>query len=84
MTPQFICPKPKRWNEVYRKLKEAGAASGAPGAPPVPLVLGAWWASSDADKATRWEETVAWAEERCLTHLIPAWGPDDMYTGGDG
>ena len=63
-----------------------------PDSPPIPLILGGWWASSASNKHQRWQETIRWAEARGLSHItsevaddrlvrwdsdLPPWDPSD-------
>lgn len=48
------------------------------------LILGGWAASSDRDKATRWRQTITWAEQHGCVHLIPELRDDEKYGGPEG
>jgi hypothetical protein len=78
----YICPQPSAWQAVYEALLEdrEGLDPTIAG-PPTPLILGAWWHSDDRAKATRWDETVRWADEHGLSELIPALRDDEKYYG---
>jgi hypothetical protein len=77
---EFICPLPQTWNEIYQALLRACESSGAKVAhPPVPLILNGWVFSSDWEKKLRWDETIKWAKENGLTHLIPVLTEEDKY-----
>ena len=78
---RFICPMPPVWADLHRRLRRAwkAAKNRAIPDPPVPLILGAWNFSSDADKAARWSDTVRWAERHGFLHLIPSIEGQDAY-----
>jgi len=59
-----ICPQPDPWSGIYKCL---------PGAPPKPLILAAWWHTSDAEKEARFKEHIAWAHEHGVGDLIDAY-----------
>ena len=78
----FICPQPKVWDYIYKNLKaewEKLDSIGSP--PPIPLILNGWWYSNDTEKKARWQETIEWAENQRLSHLIPALEKTDMFFG---
>jgi hypothetical protein len=78
---RFICPMPDVWADVHGRLHRAwkAAKNRAIPEPPVPLILGAWNFASDADKATRWSDTVRWAERHGFLHLISTIRGQDAY-----
>jgi hypothetical protein len=80
---RFICPLPDVWAAVHQQLLKAWKTTGAAAMPepPVPLILGGWAFSSDAQKADRWTETVKWAERHGFSHLIPTTQERDAYPG---
>ena len=64
-----ICPQPNQWHDLWLVLVEHAEA--ADGQPPKPLILGAWWETSDADKQGRFREHLDWAEQvDCLVHVL--------------
>ncbi len=76
----YIFPQPIPWNEIHQALvafreKECPDAS----LPPVPLILGGWNYSSDANKAARWTDTIRWAETHGASRLIPELTDPDKY-----
>ena len=77
---EFVCPKPMLWHQIYQELKRAWEEAGriAP-PPPRPLILGGWNFSDDWTKRKRWRETLEWANEHGLEHLIPALDPKAEY-----
>jgi hypothetical protein len=57
-----ICPLPQIWNKLYGKLPNRTQV-GSGWNPSLPLILGAWYESSDEDKAARFIEHLAWARD---------------------
>jgi hypothetical protein len=56
-----VCPQPMRWHELWELLPDRRRV-GVGWEPPLPLVLGAWWNSTDEDKRARLAEHIRWAE----------------------
>jgi hypothetical protein len=76
----FVCPNPIPWSDTYKALEAAWRKSGCVGsAPPMPLILSGWWYSSDRDKQDRWLDTIRWAKEHDLSHLIKELKEDEGY-----
>lgn len=59
-----VCPKPQVWNKLWEKLKDKERVGSAGWNPPVPLILAAWWDSSDSSKKDRLIEHINWAEKK--------------------
>lgn len=80
-----VCPNPAVWAKVGKKLLRASGATRfqSPDAPPIPLVLSGWSHTNDLDKKSRWEETIRWASERGLDHIIGELGPEDFYCSSE-
>ena len=61
--PGYDFPNPICWNTAYGAMTAIWKVQG--GNPearqPVPLILAAWWESTDKEKAGRWERLVEWA-----------------------
>ena len=55
-----VCPKPRRWNELYHLMLDARKGTGGE-KPSPPLILAGWWASSNLDKILRLQEHIHWA-----------------------
>ena len=49
-----VCPKPDKWNELWEMLPDR-KQKGYGWSPPVPLILAAWWETSDDQKRNRLE-----------------------------
>jgi len=59
-----VCPQPQLWNKLWEKLKDKERVGGASWNPPLPLILVAWWDSSDNSKKQRLIEHIEWAESK--------------------
>jgi hypothetical protein len=55
-----VCPQPKRWNDLFQMLPETRRKG--LGWEPAPLILAAWWESSDDQKQERLEDHIRWAQ----------------------
>jgi hypothetical protein len=72
-----VCPNPATWTEVFWQLTQyARIHQCSPPSPPVALILAGWHFTNDVEKATRWEETVAWAERNACVDLVDVPGED--------
>jgi hypothetical protein len=61
-----ICPRPDKWNRLYRMLPKKRGASGKR-EPALPLILAAWWGTSELQKIQRLREHIEWADAHgCL------------------
>ena len=61
-TEQRICPQPQVWNQLWELLPNKSRV-GAGWEPSPPLILGAWWHTSDAEKQSRFLSHIHWAAE---------------------
>ena len=59
-----VVPQPQKWNELYGRLKNTRRKPGGGFDPPLPLILAAWWESSDFDKRNRLRDHLRWAIEQ--------------------
>jgi len=57
-----ICPKPPEWNRLWEILPNRKRV-GAEWQPPAPLILAAWWDTSDDEKQQRFLKHIHWANE---------------------
>jgi hypothetical protein len=64
-----VCPNPIYWNELHEIIIRAAIHQIQE--PPLPLILGAWWESSNLDKANRLVELLNWADKNCVSNV--AW-----------
>lgn len=59
-----VCPQPTHWHELWQLLDEESADDSPP---PKPLILSAWWRTSNIDKQLRVRNQLEWAVETgCL------------------
>ena len=58
---------PPHWADLWKLLPKAGGA-----APPLPLILGAWWHTNDREKRERFELHLRWAEKNGALPAIVA------------
>lgn len=73
-----ICPLPKVWHVIHQELEKLAKAKKVE-KPPVPLILGGWNFSSDAQKSSRWEATVAWAAAYGGQEILTKIKDQDFY-----
>jgi hypothetical protein len=57
-----VCPLPHQWNRLWEMLPNRSRA-GAGWKPPAPLILAAWWETSDEMKQERVGLHLNWAAE---------------------
>lgn len=64
-------PYPGKLNDVYNAMREwADEHPCEPSEPPKPLILAAYWESSEREKERRWREMIAWAERNGCAHVL--------------
>ena len=73
-----ICPLPKVWHVIHQELEALAKTKGAQ-KPPAPLILGGWNFSSDAEKNSRWKETVKWMKAHGAEQLLAKIRDEDFY-----
>ncbi|MCC6864561.1 MAG: hypothetical protein IT280_00210 [Ignavibacteria bacterium] len=56
-----ICPIPTEWNKLYQLLKNTKRKGGG-WEPALPLILAAWWETSEIQKVLRFIDHIEWAE----------------------
>ncbi len=90
----YVCPKPKRWNEIFNDLcKGYGKTADKifptdvvgirkAGGPPIPHTFNGWVCTTDEEKHLRWIETMEWAVEHDLSGLIDVEEKDKCYFVG--
>ena len=61
-TNNRICPMPTEWDILWEMLPNR-QKDGAGWQPPVPLILAAWWETSDDDKLQRFLIHIQWAHK---------------------
>jgi len=81
-----VCPQPRRWNELYKLLPKT-QQFGASWEPPLPLILGGWWHSSDSEKRDRLATHVRWAAEHsaldAITSFLTNLKEEEWYHAGE-
>jgi len=81
-----VCPQPQRWNELWELLPERRRV-GAGWEPALPLILGAWWHTSDAEKRSRFLSHICWAAEHGalskVASFIKSLGPEQWHHEGE-
>ncbi len=76
-----VCPMPGVWHDRHQRLlKFAETTPCKPDKPPIPLILAGWAYSSDFDKKSRWEKTLAWAERNGCADLVANISDVDFYS----
>ena len=83
MNDDFICPMPRKWNDVYTALLDVWRKGGSKpqDKPPVPLILAAWWDTPIIAKKVRWLETVKWAATHGCSQLVPELTEEEKFRG---
>jgi hypothetical protein len=57
-----VCPHMANWNALWEILPDRRRDIHEAWQPPLPLILGAWFTSTNAEKRERFEEHLRWAE----------------------
>ena len=60
---QRVCPKPMKWNMLWRILPNK-TRSGSGWTPPAPLILSAWGHTTDFEKMARFREHIEYADDQ--------------------
>ena len=68
-TENRICPQPQRWNYLWKMLPDKKRV-GNGWRPPLPLILGAWWHTSDLEKTERLKQHIEYAEAKGALDMI--------------
>ena len=58
-----VCPQPQQWNKLWEMLPDR-KRKGAGWIPPLPLILAAWWETSDQQKRERLECHIQYASDK--------------------
>lgn len=79
-----VCPNPQQWSRLWEMLPDRRRV-GSRWEPPAPLILVAWYETTDSEKRERFRAHLLWAEERgCLDRILAflnALDAVDWYTG---
>jgi hypothetical protein len=68
---QRVCPQPQAWNQLWELLPNKNPV-GSGWEPSLPLILGAWWHTSDSEKQSRFLSHIQWAAEHDALPKIAA------------
>lgn len=60
---QRVCPLMGNWNELWKLLPQKSRDNEGRWNPDLPLILGAWFSSTDVEKRERLEVHLRWAAE---------------------
>ncbi|OJX39966.1 MAG: hypothetical protein BGO78_14365 [Chloroflexi bacterium 44-23] len=64
-----VCPNPQLWNQLYEMLPDKNRV-GYGREPGLPLILAAWWVTSNLEKLLRFREHINWAaNHNCLEEI---------------
>ena len=58
-----VCPIPMKWNELWKMLP-GRSRQGNGWEPPLPLILAAWWETTNMSKSNRLREHLEWADQQ--------------------
>jgi hypothetical protein len=64
-----VCPQPMVWNRIWEALPDRHR-KGPGWEPPLPLILGAWWETSDSEKRERFHLHLRWACEHGAAEAV--------------
>ena len=64
-----ICPQPQKWDQLWKMLPDKKQI-GSEWYPPLPLMLGAWWHTTPAEKMERFELHLSYAEEKGILDQV--------------
>lgn len=77
-----ICPIPKRWNDLFKLLKNKTAKE-----PSLPLILAAWWETGAIFKQLRFFEHLDWADKQNqldeISKYIYGLSEEEWFHNGD-
>ncbi len=76
---EVVCPNPMPWARLYERMLRYAKRNGIAEEVPKPLILSAWWHTSDADKRMRWRDMQQWAERHGCLELLGELNPEDLY-----
>ena len=77
-----VCPNPQQWNELWQMLPEL-KREGSGWIPSAPLILAAWWHTSDDEKRERLFEHIDYAANHNFLKQSDAYLralPEDQWT----
>ncbi len=59
--PDWVCPMPMKWNDLYEKLPDTERKQ-----VPIPLVLTGWWYTGSDEKKERFMVHLRWARDKSV------------------
>jgi hypothetical protein len=78
-----VCLQPQAWNRLWEMLPDRRQV-GAGWEPPLPLILAAWWHTSNDEKRERFRDHLRWAHDHSafdkIEQFISSLKPDDWHT----
>ena len=81
-----VCPHPQEWNRLWKTLPDRQREGGS-WSPPLPLILAAWWETSDEEKRRRFEQHIRWAHDHgsleAFERAIRCLSEDQWYHSGN-
>jgi hypothetical protein len=66
-----VCPVPQKWNELWKLLPQRRRV-GVGWEPPLPLILAAWWHTSDDEKRNQFFFHIRWAADHGALETVSA------------
>lgn len=66
-----VCPQPPAWNALW-ELLPARRRKGGGWEPAAPLILAAWWETTDAAKRDRLRDHIEWAAQHDVLDVVEA------------
>ena len=66
---QRICPQPLHWKTLWEMLPDKKRDGGG-WKPPLPLILGGWWCTSDREKQLRLKEHIEYAAQHGVLDAV--------------
>jgi len=64
-----VCPQPRKWNQLYEILPNRTRVGGG-WQPALPLILAAWWDTTDISKRSRLREHIEWAAQNGALSIV--------------
>ncbi len=61
-----ICPMPNKWNDLFSLIQRKADTTNLS----VPLILGAWWVTSNLDKKVRFKNHIEFAYQNGLINEV--------------
>jgi hypothetical protein len=79
----WVCPQPQKWHAMWELLPNK-SRKGAGWEPPLPLILAAWWETSNLEKMLRFDQHLRWAVDHGSTEAVldylEALTPEDWHS----